>query len=47
VKAFVNELLASPGYERVIHVRTMMLLRKSRIAEVRTVAAPAQDAPAA
>jgi predicted O-methyltransferase YrrM len=47
VKAFVNELLASPGYERVVHVRSMMLVRKSRLAEVRAVPAPAQDAPAA
>ena len=28
VKAFVNELLATPDYERVLHVRSMMLLRK-------------------
>ena len=47
VKAFVNELLASPGYERVVHVRSMVLVRKSRLAEVRALPAAAQDAPAA
>jgi predicted O-methyltransferase YrrM len=34
VKAFVNELLASAGYEQVVCVRSMMLLRKR--ASVRT-----------
>ena len=34
VKTFVNELLASAGYEQVVCVRSMMLLRK--VASVRT-----------
>lgn len=29
VKAFVNELLATPAYERVHHVRSMMLIRRT------------------